>query len=231
MSVIKRVDPDCLVGGPETTSYEENWIQKLIVSSSTNRFDVDFLSFHQFEDPSEIIEHVNLARMRFLREKGRIPEIHIGEWGFEIKNAYLALKHLASAEEAGVGFYCKDFFFERRWKCSVIDDEHKKRDMFYLLKEYSRLGNLRFQTKTDDDSVRIITGSENGEVVMLLSHGEDSIDTKPFRVSSDGASFKISSLEEISKEGLIQREFKNNLDAGEFELGSKKTYVLRGGIK
>lgn len=229
---IKRVDPTSWVGGPETTSYNEIWIKKLLEESNKRNFDVDFLSFHQFEDPSQIVEHANLARTIFSGLKGKTPEVHIGEWGFKIKNAYLALQHLAEAEDAEVGFYCKDFFFEKKWKCNVIDDDHQKRDMFYLFKEYSKLGDLRYFAKTNDSSTKVIAGLSNESLALLISNRSDLPHPLKYRLfSADQKRFKIHSLDEISQDGLISRDFENELGTAKFELDCKKAYIIKGEIK
>lgn len=224
---LKKVDPDCLVGGPETTAYEPKWTEKLLLSSLKDGFDVDFLSFHQFENPSKIKDSASLARGQYSRLKRKIPEIHIGEWGFNVKNAFFAQQHLASAEEAGIGFYCKDFFFERTWKCSVIDDNHEKRDMFYLLKEYSRFGDQRIIAISSDDSVKAIVTPTLKGFEMLVGINGNKHERKNCRLRIDGNGLlSILSIEEINSNGLTP--INEGVELTYFELECQKVYLIKG---
>jgi len=227
---LKKVDPKCLVGGPETTGYEPKWIKYLLSASNQRNFDVDFLCFHQFEDPSNLITSAELARQQYKQEKGKTPEIHIGEWGFEVKNAFLAQQHLAVAEESGVGFYCKDFFFERKWKCSIVDDEYRKRDMFHLFHQYTKLGRARYGCHSDSGLVKLIASPYEEEIIVIIgARGEmgKSIDCDVRTTKGD--LLKITSIKEISNDGLVSRDIRCK-GASEISIECQKAYILKGEV-
>jgi|SRR3989344_1975182 len=228
---IKKVDPNCKVGGPETSSYNPLWIQTLLEESNKRRFDVDFISFHQFENPPNIITDSEKTKRRFYRLKKKEGKINISEWGFEIKNAHLITQHLAYAEKAGIDFYCKDFFFEKKWKCSVIDDEHKKRDMFYLLEVYSEFNQKRFNAFSDDTNLKVIAGPVNKELLVIFSSLGITKKVKPYNFLVKGGKFKPTSLYEISQNGLIEQKFKTAGNNLKLYIEYNKAYALRGEIK
>lgn len=136
---IREVDKNALIGGPEICHFDEKWIKGLINFCLKENLELNFISFHDFDDIGELPKQTKLVWKWISKYAKKLKfngEINVGEWGFRTDEFEVALKRIDYAKKAGVNFYCKDFFYNAWEKGSLLEKDFKPKPIYFDLLEY-----------------------------------------------------------------------------------------------
>jgi hypothetical protein len=183
--VIRAEIPHAKIVGPSISAFDakgackQPFLSTLVEYAQTHKLEFDALSWHEFEQPSDLVAHVAVVRKHFAERPAlKMPEIHINEYSGPAQHASpgVAVHWLQALEKARVDWSsraCWDTQCQSGLNGLFKADNQTPNAVYWVYRAYAEMPNRRLGLTNNGEHIATIASVDNTGKKLTLLVGVD----------------------------------------------------------
>lgn len=192
--IIRKHRPDAKIVAPSTSRFDKNDLSSFLAYIAANNLKLDVLSWHEFDNPEDVLKNTNIIRPiidNVFARKPRleIDEIHINEYagpsnyrvpGWSVGWLYYLEK--AGIDGAARGCWTESAMLHKWSDCRngldglLLSDNKTPQNVYWVYRAYAQLGKARILSESSSPRVVAMAGRDDNakEIRMIIGNYDNS---------------------------------------------------------